>query len=152
MGTLGDFKLNSVSTTTASETVTHDNLKELEQSPPLSVKCVVGIKLSPMRSVRWRFKLSQGKRRPYDICVNSGPEMIARPSPLSLSLHMTGGPNGFHDQYPDHGDKVEEILFSSLQASKLSTLVNDPVKGLHHQTHRPSDSGGRISDLSMCQR
>ena len=49
MGTLGDFKLDNGSTTTASETVIHDNLKKLEQSPPLSVKRVAGIKLSPMR-------------------------------------------------------------------------------------------------------
>jgi hypothetical protein len=79
--------------------------------------------------------------------MDSGPEMITRPSPLSLSLRLTG-PKVFHDQYPDCGDKVEENLFLSLQASMLSTLVNDSVKGYHHQTHRPSDSGGRISDLS----
>ena len=61
METLGDFKLNSGSTTTASETVIHDNLKELEQSPPLSVKCVVGIKLSPMRSSTMAIQVVPGK-------------------------------------------------------------------------------------------
>jgi len=46
----------------------------------------------------------------YNIYIDCGPEMIIHPSLLSLRLRI-------HDQYPDRGDKVEEILFGSLQAA-----------------------------------
>jgi hypothetical protein len=72
----------------------------------------------------------------YDIYMDSGPEMIDDHAPLSSFTSTARQALVWHLPFMDsmistlnRGDKVEEIMFPSLQASMLSTLANASVEG-----------------------